>query len=109
MILPNDASQIHVHISTCEPFTTIRYPFFGTKSRIYCNRDLMFSRLSQVARHLSRPVPNFAHASAANFRSSLTSSVMAGATTTPPQKGLIHTAACLIIGDEVLGGKVHNN
>ena len=22
------------------------------------------------------------------------------------QKGLIHTAACLIIGDEVLGGKV---
>jgi hypothetical protein len=24
----------------------------------------------------------------------------------PQQKGLIHTAACLIIGDEVLGGKV---
>ncbi|KAF2032473.1 Molybdopterin binding protein [Setomelanomma holmii] len=31
---------------------------------------------------------------------------MAGATTTQ-QKGLIHTAACLIIGDEVLGGKAY--
>jgi hypothetical protein len=68
----------------------------------------MFSRLSQVARHLSRPLPNFAHASAANFRPSITSSVMAGATTTE-QKGLIHTAACLIIGDEVLGGKVRQD
>jgi hypothetical protein len=66
----------------------------------------MFGRLGQVARHLSRPVPAFAHSSAATFRSSLTSSVMAGATTTTQQKGLIHTAACLIIGDEVLGGKV---
>jgi hypothetical protein len=65
----------------------------------------MFSRLGQVARHLSRPVPNFAHTSAANFRPLLTSSVMAGTITTQ-QKGLIHTAACLIIGDEVLGGKV---
>jgi hypothetical protein len=60
----------------------------------------MFSRISQVARHLSRPLPNYAHRSAA----SLTSSVMSGAA--PQQKGLIHTAACLIIGDEVLGGKV---
>ncbi|KAL1655866.1 hypothetical protein SLS61_001428 [Didymella pomorum] len=29
------------------------------------------------------------------------------AATTPQQKGLIHTAACLIIGDEVLGGKAY--
>jgi hypothetical protein len=27
-------------------------------------------------------------------------------TVSPPGKGLIHTAGCLIIGDEVLGGKV---
>jgi hypothetical protein len=62
----------------------------------------MFGRLNQVARQLSRPVPNFAHNSAASFRSSITSSVMAST----QQKSLIHTAGCLIIGDEVLGGKV---
>jgi hypothetical protein len=33
---------------------------------------------------------------------------MAGATAIQ-QKGLIHTAACLIIGDEVLGGKVRRH
>jgi hypothetical protein len=65
----------------------------------------MFSRIGQVARHLSRPLPLSAHASSAKFRPSLSSSAMAGATATQ-QKGLIHTAACLIIGDEVLGGKV---
>lgn len=64
----------------------------------------MFSRLNQIVRHLSRPVPNIAHTSAARFGvSSITSSIMTG---TSQQKGLIHTAACLIIGDEVLGGKV---
>jgi hypothetical protein len=63
----------------------------------------MFSRISQVARHLTRPLPNYAHVSAANPRSSIiTSSIMAGT----QGKSLIHTAACLIIGDEVLGGKV---
>jgi hypothetical protein len=62
----------------------------------------MFGRLNQVVRQLSRPAPNFAHRSAASFRPSITSSVMASA----QQKSLIHTAGCLIIGDEVLGGKV---
>lgn len=33
----------------------------------------------------------------------MSSSIMAAQT---QQKSLIHTAACLIIGDEVLGGKV---
>ena len=61
----------------------------------------MFVRVNQVARHLSRPVPNFAHRPAASFRQSITSSVMAST----QQKSLINTAACLIIGDEVLGGK----
>jgi hypothetical protein len=68
-------------------------------------QSFMFSRLSQVSRHLSRPLPQLARASSAKFRPSLSSSVMAGASATQ-QKGLIHTAACLIIGDEVLGGKV---
>jgi hypothetical protein len=61
----------------------------------------MFSRINQVARHLSRPLPNYLHRSAAAATSRLTSSpaIMA-------DKRTINTAACLIIGDEVLGGKV---
>ncbi|KAF1992663.1 Molybdopterin binding protein [Amniculicola lignicola CBS 123094] len=66
----------------------------------------MFSRISQVARHLARPLPNYAHisAGAANRRQSPVSSSMSLMATTHG-KQLIHTAACLIIGDEVLGGK----
>ena len=56
----------------------------------------MFARLGQLARHLSRPLPNYTHHSAAAFRPSIMTS----------DKKTIHTAACLIIGDEVLGGKV---
>jgi hypothetical protein len=52
-------------------------------------------RLNQLARHISRPLST-SHA----LKQSITSSIMA------QQKSLIHTAACLIIGDEVLGGKV---
>jgi len=62
----------------------------------------MFNRLSQVTRHLTRPLqPNFAQPA---IRGSLTSSFSGNMA--QQQKGLIHTAACLIIGDEVLGGKV---
>ncbi|KAF2395690.1 Molybdopterin binding protein [Trichodelitschia bisporula] len=50
----------------------------------------MFARLHQLARHLTRPLPNYAHVSAA---------------AAPMASKKIHTAACLIIGDEVLGGK----
>ena len=76
----------------------------------------MFSRLSQVARHLSRPLPNLAHSSsaaaanpAAARRTGVTSSsIMTTGTASADDRGArkIHTAACLIIGDEVLGGKV---
>lgn len=73
-------------------------------------QPFMFSRLSQLARHLSRPLPNYAHTSAASSTRSLkalgsgimTSTVSADERATRT----IHTAACLIIGDEVLGGKV---
>ncbi|OBT88667.1 hypothetical protein VE02_03207 [Pseudogymnoascus sp. 03VT05] len=51
----------------------------------------MFSRVSHIARHFSRSLPNYAHTSAA-------ASAMSGTR-------MIRTAACLIIGDEVLGGK----
>ncbi|KAK6852727.1 MoaB/Mog domain-containing protein [Apiospora arundinis] len=67
----------------------------------------MFSRLSQVARHLSRPQPNLGHtsAAAASRSSGLASRIMATATAEERNTRTIHTAACLIIGDEVLGGK----
>lgn len=66
----------------------------------------MYSRLNQLARHFSRPLPNYLHNSAA--RSGLlatTSSTMADSNG-KSGKRMINTAACLIIGDEVLGGKV---
>lgn len=58
----------------------------------------MFSRLNQVARHLSRPIPNYLHNSA-----------FAGSAAMAQNRSnrMINTAACLIIGDEVLGGKVY--
>ena len=67
---------------------------------------LMFSRASQIARHLSRPLPNLAHSSAATLRGTMSSGPAAAAATAAQRaSSKIHTAACLIIGDEVLGGK----
>ncbi|KAI1416898.1 molybdopterin binding domain-containing protein [Hypoxylon sp. FL1857] len=66
----------------------------------------MISRLSQLARHLSRPQPALGHFTsvASGPRSSgLASRIMASAD--ERNSRTIHTAACLIIGDEVLGGK----
>ncbi|KAL2396715.1 hypothetical protein ABEF93_001672 [Exophiala dermatitidis] len=79
----------------------------------------MFARLSQLARHLSRPLPNYAHRSAAasssssssssslssNMTSSSTSNADGTTVSSGPSKPLISTAGCIIIGDEVLGGK----
>ncbi|KAF3400574.1 Uncharacterized protein DPV78_005399 [Talaromyces pinophilus] len=67
----------------------------------------MFSRFSQLTRHLSRPLPNYAHTSAAALTSSVRplSSMTSSATFHANKSKTIHTAACLIIGDEVLGGK----
>ncbi|KAA8571286.1 hypothetical protein EYC84_000610 [Monilinia fructicola] len=73
----------------------------------------MFSRLSQLARHLSRPLPNYAHnsaaaaaAAAATTTSTFTNKVMTSSSSADERNSrTIHTAACLIIGDEVLGGK----
>jgi len=78
----------------------------------------MISRLSQLARHLSNPLPNLGHSSAAAARrnsggsiSGVASRIMASSSATFPSTAAanhartISTAACLIIGDEVLGGK----
>lgn len=65
----------------------------------------MFARLSQLGRHLSRPLPNYAHNSAASLRAPVASTIMTSSAEDRTNR-MIHTAACLIIGDEVLGGKV---
>ncbi|ETS82854.1 hypothetical protein PFICI_04730 [Pestalotiopsis fici W106-1] len=65
----------------------------------------MISRITQVARHLARPRPNFVHNSAFSAASSGTIASRVMATPDERQSRTIHTAACLIIGDEVLGGK----
>jgi hypothetical protein len=66
----------------------------------------MFSRLSQLTRHLSRPLPIYSHRSAVALTSS--PSIMTSSTPAINSNGqrMIHTAGCIIIGDEVLGGKV---
>jgi hypothetical protein len=69
----------------------------------------MFSRISQLARHLSRPLPNYSHKSTAATVSStsLGNNIMTSSISADERNSrTIHTAACLIIGDEVLGGKV---
>lgn len=66
----------------------------------------MFARLNQVARHLSRPLPNYLHQSAAAPLRSTSFGINALKMADANGKRTINTAACLIIGDEVLGGKV---
>ena len=65
----------------------------------------MFARLSQLSRHLSRPLPNYAHTSAASSRTAIESGIMTSSAD-ERNKRMIHSAGCIIIGDEVLGGKV---
>lgn len=73
---------------------------------------IMFSRVSQVVRHFSRPLPNYVHKSVATTPAPLSSFAWRPMTMTSSTRAIensrrkIHTAACLIIGDEVLGGKV---
>lgn len=70
----------------------------------------MFGRVNQLLRHLSRPLPNYAHTSAGSSVLSRNQSPYAMTSSVVPLKPKpIHTAACLIIGDEVLGGKVCNH
>ena len=85
-------------------FSSSLYPFTGLPSEVTRS---MFSRLSQVARHLSRPLPNYAHRSAAALTSSPTTMTSSTPAFNSDGQRMIHTAGCIIIGDEVLGGKVH--
>ncbi|GFF52945.1 molybdopterin binding domain protein [Aspergillus udagawae] len=70
----------------------------------------MLNRLNQLSRHISRPLPRTKFVSPITSRASFSplsskpSSIMTSSVVPSPSK-TIHTAACLIIGDEVLGGK----
>ena len=66
----------------------------------------MFSRVAQIARHLSRPVPLLQTTNKTSSRFVGAKRLgMASTTAEERSSKTIHTAACLIIGDEVLGGK----
>ena len=85
------------HLPTFNPACTSSTPMFG--------------RVNQLIRHLSRPLQNYGPTSVAVGSSPVpwkrylvTSSMNA----LENSKRIIRTAACLIIGDEVLGGKVCN-
>ncbi|KAI1276198.1 molybdopterin binding domain-containing protein [Xylaria sp. FL0933] len=69
----------------------------------------MTPRLSQLAHHFARPRPNIGYIpTTTTSRSSVNytaSRIMASALADGSNSRTIHTAACLIIGDEVLGGK----
>ncbi|KAL4887603.1 MoaB/Mog domain-containing protein [Aspergillus karnatakaensis] len=65
----------------------------------------MFSRLTQLTRHLYRPPFTRQSASFASSSPLSPSRGLAPKMTSSAVGKTIHTAACLIIGDEVLGGK----
>lgn len=68
----------------------------------------MISRISQLARHLAAaPTATIASAPILSSRSRPhLGGIAAMASAAERQRRTIQTAACLIIGDEVLGGKV---
>ena len=70
-------------------------PDHGSFYNCTVSPPLMFSRLNQVARHLSRPLPNYLHNAAGSGLVATRSMAQ------ERSKRMINTAACLIIGDEV--------
>ena len=66
----------------------------------------MLSRLNQLSRHLSRQVPSHARNSVPLSQGAVAGGIQMASLIEEKSKRLIHTAGCIIIGDEVLGGKV---
>jgi hypothetical protein len=98
---PPRASRIVLHIH----LTCIHLPF---PIQIF-HTSFMFARLSQVSRHLSRPLESYAQSSVSTSRSLLGGNIMTSVMSAGEKsKRMIHTAGCIIIGDEVLGGKVRS-
>jgi hypothetical protein len=66
----------------------------------------MLNRLNLLTRHFAHPFASIRPATPTLQTSSLTRCSAPSAMTSVANSKPIHTAACLIIGDEVLGGKV---
>ncbi|KAK3939820.1 MoaB/Mog domain-containing protein [Diplogelasinospora grovesii] len=69
----------------------------------------MFLRVGQVARHLSRPLPCSASGSITAASLQRNAFMASGITADQRNSRTITTAACLIIGDEVLNGKTRDS
>ncbi|OJJ37164.1 hypothetical protein ASPWEDRAFT_38820 [Aspergillus wentii DTO 134E9] len=89
-------SKSHLHLR----------PLFSSPPPPLLQQPPMFSRLNQLTRQFTRPALRSASSISSpassplnRFPSTMTSSAVSNHSRT------IHTAACLIIGDEVLGGK----
>lgn len=97
-------------LSPSSLFLLLLYTLSLSSSHILSLTTSMFGRLSQLTRHLSRPALSFSPAATSPLSSSSLSPLRTPSTMTLPAIAnatkTIHTAACLIIGDEVLGGKV---
>lgn len=113
---PQSHSRCRCDLAVDFPLNPL-FSYFNLKKSVlsyktnFCwTQTFMFSRLSQVARHLSRrAITSFVAPSTSAPRRTSTgffNSIM-GSTVTADERNArtIHTAACLIIGDEVLGGK----
>lgn len=64
----------------------------------------MLARLGQLSQHLARPQLYYTRSASLGLRPAIGNSIMTSSTEDRTHR-MIHTAACLIIGDEVLGGK----
>ena len=65
----------------------------------------MLARLSQLSQQIARPRLYYTRSATLGIRPVTGSSIMTSSAEERTHR-MIHTAACLIIGDEVLGGKV---
>lgn len=89
--------------STASPFTSLPPIFqYDFPTSLPCS---MFHRVNQLSRHLARQSPSYTRPSAAKSVSAAGINMMTSSME-QRSKRMIHTAGCIIIGDEVLGGKV---
>lgn len=108
--LSTDITKALISISVLNSVVWLARSSLHDSSRALCGSDPvpMFARIGQLARHLSRPFPHYAHPSATlATRPAISGTIMSSAAATEDRgTRMIHTAGCIIIGDEVLGGKV---
>lgn len=99
--VPHRDQNQHAFVHTCSIATV------GTRTHsihvVFFLLWSMFNRINQITRQLTRQFPNYTHTPAGP-----TPVLNRGMMTSAEDRSqrIIHTAGCIIIGDEVLGGKV---